>query len=304
MPVPRSGCLGRREAGQRGQRLRRLRKRAGRAAPAASHQHTSARALPQRGGGQPPAAAPRRGRAAALATRPARAATGQLLSERGTRDAAMPRARADDGDADRGGGGDAHLARLMSKKIAQLTKVVYHVNTTNEDHQLEVEALRRAHREELAAATKDAASKVRDLSKLVERKKEDETLRTKLDLLEKAHARDKADAQKAARKKVAETKAELEETHSNAVEALRVELGTVQNRFQVAARAFRDARAKAGGATAKEMSRLEAELEALKRSHARDLEDAASKAAADLEVETSRANARYDAMVRPPRGLM
>ena len=36
------------------------------------------------------------------------------------------------------------IHKLMQKKIAQLTKVVYHVNTTNEDHQSELAALKKA----------------------------------------------------------------------------------------------------------------------------------------------------------------
>jgi hypothetical protein len=33
------------------------------------------------------------------------------------------------------------LHHKMSKKIAQLTKVIYHLNTKNEDHEYEIQAL-------------------------------------------------------------------------------------------------------------------------------------------------------------------
>ena len=38
---------------------------------------------------------------------------------------------------------DLHLK--MSKKIAQLTKVIYHLNTRNEDHELAMRRTRAAH---------------------------------------------------------------------------------------------------------------------------------------------------------------
>lgn len=48
-----------------------------------------------------------------------------------------------DGSAPAGGGGggvaDMHLK--MSKKIAQLTKVIYHLNSKNEDHEYEIRDL-------------------------------------------------------------------------------------------------------------------------------------------------------------------
>ncbi len=37
------------------------------------------------------------------------------------------------------------LHHKMSKKIAQLTKVIYHLNTRNDDHEVEIAALNAQH---------------------------------------------------------------------------------------------------------------------------------------------------------------
>lgn len=56
---------------------------------------------------------------------------------------------------------DLHLK--MSKKIAQLTKVIFHLNTRNEDFQMEVAHVKRVHTHELQRVTADAAAKLRQL---------------------------------------------------------------------------------------------------------------------------------------------
>lgn len=53
---------------------------------------------------------------------------------------------------------DVHLK--MSKKIAQLTKVIYHLNTKNDDHDLEISKLNERHQGEIQQILRDAAAKV------------------------------------------------------------------------------------------------------------------------------------------------
>ena len=48
----------------------------------------------------------------------------------------------------------------MSKKIAQLTKVIYHLNTRNEDHQSELDAQAANHAAEIQQILRDATSKI------------------------------------------------------------------------------------------------------------------------------------------------
>lgn len=51
----------------------------------------------------------------------------------------------------------------MSKKIAQLTKVVYYLNTKTEDHTLHAEVLKHEYDQELADTIKDGASIIQEL---------------------------------------------------------------------------------------------------------------------------------------------
>ena len=52
------------------------------------------------------------------------------------------------------------LHHKMSKKIAQLTKVIYHLNQRNEDFQSELQSERMDHQSEVEEILQDAASKI------------------------------------------------------------------------------------------------------------------------------------------------
>ncbi|KAJ3278856.1 hypothetical protein HK104_001969, partial [Borealophlyctis nickersoniae] len=56
----------------------------------------------------------------------------------------------------------------MSKKIAQLTKVIYYLNTKNEDHNVEVQSLVDAYEDEVSEVMRDAQSRIEDLNVKVE----------------------------------------------------------------------------------------------------------------------------------------
>ena len=57
----------------------------------------------------------------------------------------------------------------MSKKIAQLTKVIYHLNTINENNATEVEALKSVHDNEIQQIIHDASAKIKKMSEAVEK---------------------------------------------------------------------------------------------------------------------------------------
>lgn len=59
----------------------------------------------------------------------------------------------------------------MSKKIAQLTKVIYHLNTRNEDHQSELDVINYNNQIEIQQLMADAASKIYKFKDLAENKK-------------------------------------------------------------------------------------------------------------------------------------
>jgi hypothetical protein len=63
------------------------------------------------------------------------------------------------------------LHQKMSKKIAQLTKVIYHLNTRNEDHQSELDAIAHSHQLETQQLARDAANKIGKFKDLVDVRK-------------------------------------------------------------------------------------------------------------------------------------
>ena len=54
------------------------------------------------------------------------------------------------------------LHQKMSKKIAQLTKVIYHLNYKNEEHNDDLSSLADAYETEIDGILKDAYTKVQD----------------------------------------------------------------------------------------------------------------------------------------------
>ena len=60
------------------------------------------------------------------------------------------------------------LHHKMSKKIAQLTKVIYQLNTRNEDNQALVEAIESQHRNELDSVVKEANIRFAQIAKAID----------------------------------------------------------------------------------------------------------------------------------------
>lgn len=62
------------------------------------------------------------------------------------------------------------LHHKMSKKIAQLTKVIYHLNTKNEDHQTELDIMSTNHQMEIQQILRDAAARIGKFKEVIESK--------------------------------------------------------------------------------------------------------------------------------------
>lgn len=62
------------------------------------------------------------------------------------------------------------LHHKMSKKIAQLTKVIYQLNTKNEDHQTELEIASTNHQAEIQQILRDAAVRIGKFKEVIESK--------------------------------------------------------------------------------------------------------------------------------------
>jgi hypothetical protein len=62
------------------------------------------------------------------------------------------------------------LHHKMSKKIAQLTKVIYHLNTRNEDHQSELDNLSNNQNFEIQQILRDAAARITKFKDVIDQK--------------------------------------------------------------------------------------------------------------------------------------
>jgi hypothetical protein len=70
------------------------------------------------------------------------------------------------------------LHHKMSKKIAQLTKVIYHLNTRNEDNHAEMDALSAFHQSEMQQVVRDATAKISKFKEFVDSRQSQVTLTT------------------------------------------------------------------------------------------------------------------------------
>ena len=88
------------------------------------------------------------------------------------------------------------LHHKMSKKIAQLTKVIYHLNTKNEDHQSELDNLNANNQMEIQHILRDAATKISKFKDMVESKQSAANVEIQIEKLTKKHEIEKQNALK------------------------------------------------------------------------------------------------------------
>jgi len=177
----------------------------------------------------------------------------------------------------------------MTKKIAQLTKVIYQLNTQNEDHQVEKDALVAAHAAELAGVVADTQGKLDELAKQLAERKEHANLEAQLEQLTAKHASEKAAclAEVAAYKRAVQGRADAAATDfENCLQALRDDVSRAQASAAVQVCAFEEA-LRANEASRKEAADANAAaLKALRQEHvetlAENMRAAAAKEAATV----------------------
>jgi len=130
------------------------------------------------------------------------------------------------------------LHHKMSKKIAQLTKVIYHLNTKNDDHEYEIQGLTEAYESEIDQILKDAYTKINEFRRQLEQRKEHSKAAEQLQVFMKRQDEEKMNAlkemdefkrrtkeqqlglQKAADKRIADLVKELEDVKTQFGERL------------------------------------------------------------------------------------
>jgi chromosome segregation ATPase len=87
------------------------------------------------------------------------------------------------------------LHHKMSKKIAQLTKVIYHLNTRNEDNEFEKALKNEQHELEIDSIVKDAAQKINHFKDLLAKKTSEAVSQSTVKKLKEMHNKERKRAQ-------------------------------------------------------------------------------------------------------------
>ena len=127
------------------------------------------------------------------------------------------------------------LHHKMSKKIAMLTKVIYHLNTKNEDHQLELENVTSNHQAEIQQILKDASSRIAKFKEVLENQKASVNQDAKLEKLQKKHDLEKQQAMlelQALKKKMVEKEANLSNDYKQKFDGLKAQIENMNKQFQ------------------------------------------------------------------------
>jgi hypothetical protein len=73
----------------------------------------------------------------------------------------------------------------MSKKIAQLTKVIYHLNTKNDENNINIEIMEKNHESEIDEILRDASNKINKFKSQLEKRKSQANLQLQIKKLKK-----------------------------------------------------------------------------------------------------------------------
>jgi DNA repair exonuclease SbcCD ATPase subunit len=162
---------------------------------------------------------------------------------------------------------DLHLK--MSKKIAQLTKVIYHLNTRNDDHHQDITALNKTHENEIEEILKDASNKLNRFKQQLDDKKKQGDVAKKLDVLKEQHQKEKTDALAefaAYKKKVKERELKLQCEFENRLEVVNGQVEDVRNNFEQRIKQFAEATA-----SLEKKSMDKGELDKLRKEHVKEI---------------------------------
>jgi chromosome segregation ATPase len=144
--------------------------------------------------------------------------------------------------ASRSKGGEGQASEMfpdihhkMSKKIAQLTKVIYHLNTKNEDHETELSHVADAYELEIDDILKEASNKIQGFKMALEQQQEQKKASQMLAEMQERHAaeQDKAlkDLEKL-KKEYSEREKQLLTTSNNKIQRLTQDIEDMRGEFE------------------------------------------------------------------------
>ncbi|RHY63210.1 hypothetical protein DYB38_002920 [Aphanomyces astaci] len=190
---------------------------------------------------------------------------------------------------------DADLHMKMSKKIAQLTKVIFHLNTKNEDAAMELQATVYSHRKENDMLAKEAASKMGQLKDALDKREAQLKAMDNVKKVKERHQLDKAERLDEFKRYKEEVKA-----HQLRVEGqFQVEMETLASELRKARGAFHErvaelkaaldaVQAKAANGHDQLKADHGAKLAALEKAHQFQLQQIAEKADIDAKLAVKR----------------
>eukprot|EP00906_Rhabdomonas_costata_P008337 RCo011881 len=163
----------------------------------------------------------------------------------------------------------ADLHHKMCKKIAQLTKVIYHLNTKNDDHEWEMRSLSDQYESEISEILKDAGTKMKLLKQQLEEQLSADRVNQALQQLVEQHQKEKEEALKgfeAFKKKVRANESRLVQAGEGKAQQLLGELNSVKAEFQKRVEEFTKA-------TTAMQGKSTDDLAALKQQKSEEMED-------------------------------
>ena len=133
------------------------------------------------------------------------------------------------------------LHHKMSKKIAQLTKVIYHLNTVNEDNAYDIEQRASEQQEEIATILKDAGSKINRFRDLIEERKVESNEKESIEQVKRKFKKEKENAigqLKTLKEKMKGDQEELREECREKIFQLKDEIGDCKEKLKNAVSNF------------------------------------------------------------------
>jgi predicted nucleic acid-binding Zn-ribbon protein len=127
------------------------------------------------------------------------------------------------------------LHHKMSKKIAQLTKVIYHLNTRNEDHQSELDSLSANHQIEIQQVLRDAASRIGKFKEMMESRQSTVNVEVQLTKLQKKHDSEKQAAlqeMQSLKEKLSGREAKIAKEYQQKFDGMRGDIEKMNSKFQ------------------------------------------------------------------------
>ena len=164
------------------------------------------------------------------------------------------------------------LHHKMSKKVAQLTKVIYHLNTRNEDFQADLSSTKSSHASEVEEILQDAADKINAFKTKLAAAKQNGATAAALQKLKKQHRSEKEEALAEFtdyKKTVRDREDKLRKEFGVKVDGLRTTLETTKDKFKTRVKQFRQALEKVQANKGASVD----ELNALKEAHRIEVDD-------------------------------